>query len=267
MSTPQDDIRSAIPAGAPYWAVGATPWRAFRYGLHAAITIPGLILFASCSGFGALARDAGFSLANSVVMMAAMFALPAQVVLTDQLARGGSLLAGALAVTLTGIRMLPMVVTLMPYLRAEKRPGWRTFLAVHGIAITAWIEGFRRLPQLPEALRLPHFIGISTGLIAIAVLGTGVGFEVAGVLPKVLAATLLFLTPIYFILSLLATAGVASDRLAIGIGCAMGPILFKLTPGFDLLLTGVIGGTLAHIVGKRWQSGFVLHDDDEGGAP
>jgi len=260
-----DHSRSALPPGAPYWVAGATPSRAFIRGLGVSLTIPGIILFASCSGFGALARDAGFSLANALLMMATMFALPAQVVLTDQLARGGSLLAGAMAVTLTGIRMLPMVVTLMPYLRsAEPRPGWRTYLAVHAIAITAWIEGFRRLPHIPEVLRLPHFLGIGAGLIGIAVAGTGVGYEVAGVLPAVLAATLLFLTPIYFILSLLATAGVAADRLAIAIGCALGPVFFLLAPGFDLALTGLIGGTLAHFGARRWQRGFVLHDDDGG---
>ncbi len=265
MSAPIDHLRSALPPGAPYWVAGATPSRAFVRGLAVALTIPGVILLASCSGFGALARDAGFSLANSLLMMASMFALPAQVVMTDQLARGGSVLAGALAVTLTGIRMLPMVVTLMPFLRsAEPRPGWRTYLAVHAIAITAWIEGFRRLPHIPEALRLPHFLGIGVGLITISVVGTGIGYEVAGVLAAVLAATLLFLTPIYFILSLLATAGVAADRLAIAVGCTLGPVFFVLAPGFDLLLTGLIGGTLAHFGAKRWQRGFVLHDDEGG---
>ena len=265
MSAPVDDLRTALSPGAPLWVAGATASTAFLRGLAVSLTIPGIILLASCSGFGALARDAGFSLANALLMMATMFALPAQVVLTDQLARGGSLIAGALAVTLTGIRMLPMVVTLMPYLRsAEPRPGWRTYLAVHGIAITAWIEGFRRLPHIPEPLRLPHFLGIGLGLIAISVIGTGIGYEVAGVLPAVLAATLLFLTPIYFILSLLATAGVAADRLAIGVGCVLGPIFFLLTPGFDLLLTGLIGGTLAHVGARQWQKGFVLHDDDGG---
>lgn len=265
MSTAKNDVTSELPVGAPHWVAGASPWLAFRHGLVVALNIPGMILLASCSGFGALARDAGFSLANSLLMMATMFALPAQVVLTDQLARGGSLVAGALAVSLTGIRMLPMVVTLMPYLRAERRPGWRTFLAVHAIAITAWIEGFRRLPHVPEELRLPHFTGIGAGLVGIAVLGTGIGYEVAGVLPKVLAATLLFLTPIYFIISLLATAGVAADRLAIGVGCCLGPVFFKLAPGFDLALTGLVGGTLAHVLAKRWKDRQHMDHVDGGG--
>lgn len=262
VSPPDDEGSGELPAGAPAWVAGATPWLAFRRGLGVALTIPGVILLASCSGFGALARDAGFSLGNALLMMGAMFALPAQVVMTDQLARGGSLIGAALAVMLTGIRLLPMVVTLMPYLKSERRPGWRTFLAVHGIAITAWIEGFRRLPHLPERLRLPHFLGIATGLIAISIAGTGAGYEVAGVLPTVLAATLLFLTPIYFLISLLATAGVAADKLAIGIGCLLGPIFYLLTPGFDLLATGIVGGTLAHAAARRWQRGFVLHEED-----
>ena len=221
-------------------------------GLGVALTVPGLILLASCFGFGALARDAGLSLFNAGLMMATLFALPAQVAFLDQLARGASLIAGAIAVTLTGIRLLPMVVTLMPLIRGETRPGVRTFVAVHGIAITAWMEGFRRLPAIPEELRLTHFLGISTGLILISVVGTLGGHIAAGALPTLLAATLLFLTPVYFMISLLATAGVAADRLAIVIGGVLGPLLYTIAPGFDLLLCGIIGGTIAYMAGKSW---------------
>ena len=232
--------------------------KAFGRGLLVATTVPGLILHFSCLGFGALARDAGFTLANSIFMMAALFALPAQVVLADQLARGGSLLAGALAVSLTGIRMLPMVVTIMPYLRAEKRPGWHTLVAVHAVAITAWLEGMRRLPHVPESQRLTHFLGIGLGLISVSMLGTCIGFVVAGQLPKVLQAALLFLTPIYFMISLLATAGVASDRLAIFSGAVIGPIAHVISPDIDLLASGLIGGTVAHFAAKRWRKAFEL---------
>ena len=44
------------------------------------------------------------------------------------------------------------------------------------------------------------------------------------------------------------------DRLAIGLGCLIGPALFYLVPGLDLLLTGLVGGTIAWWVGRR-QSG------------
>lgn len=225
----------------------------FVRGGAVALTVPGFILFASCCGFGALARDAGLSVVNAALMMATYFALPAQVAFLDQLARGASLIAGAIAVALTGIRLLPMVVTIMPLIRGEKRPGPRTFIAVHGVAITAWMEGFRRLPALPEAQRLTYFLGMVAGLVSVSVAGTVFGHAAAGVLPPVLAATLLFLTPIYFMISLLATAGIAADRLAIGIGGLLGPLFYWLTPGFDLLACGVIGGTIAHLLGKSWR--------------
>ena len=89
---------------------------ALARGIAVAFGVPGLILFASAAGFGALARDAGLSLGNANLMMATLFALPAQVVMVDQLARGGSLLGAALAVTLIGVRLLPMTAVLAPHL-------------------------------------------------------------------------------------------------------------------------------------------------------
>lgn len=236
-------------------------------GASVALTVPGIILFASCLGFGALARDAGLSLGNASLMMATFFALPAQVALLDQLARGASLIAGVIAVTLTGIRLLPMVVTIMPLLRGgEEGARWRMFIAVHGVAITAWMEGFRRLPALPEAQRLTYFIGMTLGLVGISVAGGIVGHVAAGALPPVLAATLLFLTPIYFMISLLATAGVVADRLAIGIGGVLGPVCYLVAPGFDLLISGLVGGTVAHLMARRWRRRLdSWHADWDGG--
>lgn len=262
-----DPAVAAPPAGTPdtasdRWPPGTSRRTAFLRGLAVSLTLPGVILTASCSGFGALARDAGVSLTNAVFMMATMFALPAQVVLTDQLARGGALMAGALAVTLTGIRMVPMVVTIMPFLHEERRPGWRTFLAVHGIAITGWIEGMRRLPDVPQPLRLTHFLGMVLGLIGVSMLGTAVGFLAAGVLPPLLAAVLLFLTPIYFMMSMLATARVRADYLAIVLGAIIGPLAFLAMPGFDLLAAGLVGGTIAHLVARGDRARAAADGDD-----
>lgn len=69
--------------------------------------------------------------------------------------------------------------------------------------------------------------------------------------PAAVSATLLFLTPIYFLLSLLATARSRMDLLAIAIGCGLAPILYLAAPGYDLLATGVLGGTLAFLLRER----------------
>lgn len=226
----------------------------FLRGTAILFTIPGFILLASAGGFGALARDAGLSLGNAVLMMGALFALPAQVVMVDQLARGGSLLGAAVAVALIGVRLLPMTVVLAPYLGGSRASSPLKLLAVHAVAITAWIEGLRRLPDLPERLRLPYFGGLGVGLVTASLLGTVAGYELAAQLPPPLAAALLFMTPIYFILSLLATAARASDGLAIGFGSVLGPLAFALAPGFDLLITGLVAGTAAHLVARRWRA-------------
>jgi len=223
----------------------------FVRGCLVALTVPGFILSASSAGFGALARDGGLSLTHALVMMWALFALPAQVVLVDQLARGGSLIAGAFAVMLIGVRMLPMTVTLAPHLNSPSGRSLARIVAVHAIAITSWFEGLRRLPEEPIATRLDNFLGIGTGLLLASLAGVVSGYVVAGALPTFLAAALLFLTPIYFILSLVASARVAADWLAVLFGALLGPAMFMLFPGFDLLFTGLIGGTLAHVMGRR----------------
>ncbi|MDX2257579.1 MAG: AzlC family ABC transporter permease [Hyphomicrobiaceae bacterium] len=233
--------------------------RAFADGLLVTFSIPGLILVFSSAGFGALALDAGMSLGNAVLMMGLFFALPAQVVMIDQIARGGSVMGGALAVMLTGVRLLPMVVSIMPLL-ADRKPGFlRQAVAVHAVAVTAWIEGIRRLPGLSVERRLDCFLGMGTGLVTATLAGTAVGYLLAGSVPKLVAAVLLFLTPIYFFLSLLATSRQMGDRLAVLIGAALGPVFYLLAPGLDLLLTGLVGGTLAHLAGRSWSR---LWEDD-----
>lgn len=228
----------------------ATSAGALWRGLMVSATTPGIILFASAAGFGALARDAGFSLWNSLFMMGIFFALPGQVVMIDQMARGASIMASALAVSLTGLRLLPMSVALMPYLRGPKVTRFQYVIAAHFIAVTAWMEGWRRLPEVPVALRMVHFIGIGSGFVAMTLLGTVFGYAVAGSVSKVLEAVLLFLTPIYFLLSLIATSARLPDTLAIAFGAILGVPLYLWAPGFDLLLAGVLGGTLAHFAAK-----------------
>lgn len=255
-----DSGKVGKPSAAPIKQRSRT-YRTFRDGLSVALSTPGVILLASSAGFGALANDAGLSLFNALLMMGTFFALPAQVVMMDQLARGGSILAGAAAVALTGVRLVPMVVTILPWLKDDRPAVWRRLLALHAIAITAWLEGHRILPSVPEGRRMQVFLGIGTGMILTTQVGTTIGFELAGSVPPVLAGVLLFLTPIYFLLSLMKAANLAMDWTAIIVGSIMGPVLYIVTPGFDLLLTGLVGGTLSYFAGKRLDG--LYGEDDE----
>lgn len=232
-------------------AAPASQASAFAYGLRVVVSVPSALLFAAGLGFGALARDGGFSIAHTAFITGGMFALPNQVVLVDQLARNETLLGAAFAVAVAALRLLPMTVTMVPLLKGGRRRPVLDTLAVHFIAVTPWIESQRRLPLVLAELRLAAHLGHGLAFSAAMMAGTMAGHALAGSVPATVSATLLFVTPIYFLLSLLATARVRMDLLAIGIGCALAPVLYLLMPGFDLLATGVIGGTLAFLLRGR----------------
>ncbi|MBU2533928.1 MAG: AzlC family ABC transporter permease [Alphaproteobacteria bacterium] len=215
-----------------------------------AVRVPGIVLFASSVGYGALCRDTGLDLGLTLFINAVFFALPAQVVVVDQIARGAALTGAAFAVALTAIRLLPMTVSLLPLLRHEDRLPRLGFLATHFVAISVWLDGIMRLPLLPTALRLPYFIGTGLGMMSATLCGSATGFIVAKSVPPIIAAVLLFMPPSFFLLSLIGTARIRADWLAIGLGAILGPVFYTLAPGVDLLLTGVIGGTIAFAVSR-----------------
>ena len=235
----------------PDWVVTASRRKAFSRGLLVATSTPALVLLTTAIGFGALARDLGVTFGETLLMSGLIYALPAQVMLVDQLARGAALASVAFAVSLTAVRLLPMTVALLPFLKDSRGLRPIHILAGHFIAVTVWLEGSRRLPLLPEPLRLPHFFGIALGMFTATALGSAIGHALAGTLPVSVSAALLFMTPVYFLLSLLSGASRRMDYLAVGIGVVLGPVLFLLVPGPDLMLTGLIGGTVAWWAGER----------------
>lgn len=238
--------------------IGKEPWfSSFLLGGRSIPPVPAFTLFCTSIGFGALAKASGFSFIAMFFMSGLIFALPAQVVFADELARGASLLAIASAVTLTGVRLLPMTVSLLPSLRdpaatAKNRVSAQVFLAAHYVAVTSWLEHKRLLPIAGHrANRIPFFIGLGFTLSVVTTIGSTIGFFVSTSVGAWGAAVLLFMTPLYFFISLLASARLPMDWLAIGSGVVLSPFLFLLIPSFALVLTGVIGGTVAFLVGRK----------------
>lgn len=223
---------------------------ALLQGMWGAVSIPGIVVFASFFGFGAFARESGLDL-PSTIFASTIFALPGQVVLADELATGAGLAAAFLAVTLTAVRLLPMTVALMPVVRDDRTPLWQQLVLSHLVAVTLWVAAMRALPGLPRAARLPYFAGLGAALFPAVLVAAAAGHVVAGAVPEPLAAGLMFLTPMYFLLSMLAAARERLDVAAIVLGLALGPVFYLLVPGLDLLLTGLVGGSLAYAA-SRW---------------
>jgi hypothetical protein len=81
------------------------------------------------------------------------------------------------------------------------------------------------------------------------VLGSVTGYLLSVGMPPVVSAALVFTTPLYFILSLVATAKARLDIGAIVLGCGLAPLFYLVLPGLDLLATGLVGGTAAYLWG------------------
>jgi len=155
----------------------------------------------------------------------------------------------ALAVLLSAARLLPSVVTLLPYLRGRLT---LQLFAAHFVAVSIWVESRRLLPPLPPAGRLPFYFGMVTVFNVGCVAATFVGFMLAGRLPHALAIGLTFLTPISFLLSLTRNSRDQVDYLSLAFGLALAPLFAAYGGHLDLLWTGLAGGTAAWLI-HRWR--------------
>jgi hypothetical protein len=142
-------------------------------------------------------------------------------------------------------------VALLPLLRAERDRRAGFFAVAHFIAVTGYVESILRLPAVAPEQRLSFFLGLGSGLMAHATLAAAGGYLMAEAVPPAIAAALVFVTPVYFLLSLFTAAGSAAEKLALLFGFALGPLAHAVEPELDLLWAGVAGGTLAYIAG-RW---------------
>lgn len=213
------------------------------------------VLFGTFVGIGALGHDFGFSIWWMVLSSALIWAAPAQVILLSALGTGSGVIEAAIAVTLSGVRLLPMVVALLPMLRTEKTRTRDLILPAHFTAISMWVESLRLLPSVPREQRIAFCNGLSLGLMLSAVAATAAGFYLAGSLPRIYAAALLFLTPLSFTLSLARNSRALVDRLAFVFGIVLAPILGWLDVGLDLLWCGAVGGSVAYLIHRLRRAG------------
>ena len=205
-----------------------------------------LVIFGTYVGIGALAHDYGFSPFWLLLSTVLVWAGPAQVILVSALGTGATTFEAALAVGLSGMRLLPMVVSLLPLI---KRPQIRTrelLLPAHLTAISMWVEALRLLPSQPRERRIAFCNGLGIGFLLAAEGGGVAGFYLAASLPLLLTAGLLFLTPMSFLISTARNAKLAVDRLALVFGFIVGPLLVYRQVDLDLMWTGLIGGSMAY---------------------
>ncbi len=205
-----------------------------------------LVLAGTYIGIGALTHDYGFSSWWLALSSMLVWAAPAQVILISSLGTGPAPLEAAIAVTLSAIRLFPMVVALLPLLRSPSTRTRDLLLPTHFTSVSMWVESLRLLPGLPRERRIAFCNGLSVGYQGTAVMFGFVGYYLAAELPPLFAGALLFLTPMSFLISTARNSRLMVDRLALALGLALGPLLTYWHVGLDLMWTGVVGGSVAY---------------------
>ena len=220
-------------------------------GARDALWLPAWIVGCSLLGVGSLARDAGFPAGAAVISTVFIWAAPAQAIYFAGVIAGTSLPAVGLAICLSSVRFLPMTLGILPLIRRPGQSVASQIVIAHLVAVTTWVEGLRRLPAMAEAERRPYFLGFALACMGISATMTYVGYFLLGALSMPFAAGLLFLTPIYFAVALSAGARGLGDWAAMCLGIALAPAFGALLgKDFDLLATGLVGGTGAYLAGK-----------------
>jgi predicted branched-subunit amino acid permease len=236
------------PLDSPQWH---RPLRAFGYGMSAVrSTILSAVLFVTYIGIGALAHDTHFSLAWALLSTLLVWAGPAQIILISTLASGAPVVQSAIAVTVSAIRLFPMVISVLPLMRSAETKKRQLILVAHFTAVTLWVECYRFLPHVPRERRIAFVHGLGSGLVLIGLVATTIGYELAANLTQTFAAAILLLTPLAFLFSTARNSKELADVLALGLGLGFYPLASLLGSGFDILISGIAAGTIAFLVHK-----------------
>lgn len=240
------DVNDSVPTVSPPPTVQeCLLW--YLRGCRAMISIPAVILASSFIGFAALAVEAGFTMGQAVFMTAVVWALPAKVVLIGAVLAGNGLAAAAFAVSLSSVRLAPMVVVLVPELRGARTRNWVLYVLSHFVAVTSWVIALENVRKVPRDLRTSWYAGVGSSLVFLNMLVVAIVFMIADDLPPIISAALFMLTPIYFLTSLWASARERAGHVAMVLGLLLGPLFHIVIPDFSLLATGLAGGGLAYL--------------------
>ena len=212
---------------------------------------PGIALAASFIAIGALLKNIGFTINESIFSSSLIYALPGSLVLAESMIIGASLINIFLAVWLVNARLYPMTVSLMPLVIAKKQPKWKYYLSCHFLAVSSWLIAKDTYKKINQKDRIDFWIGIGTGTWSVAILMTIIGYLSADYLNKNMMIGLAIVNPVYFFCMMIDAMKSKSISVAIIGGTILGPVVYLFSTEWALLFAGLISGTIAFLIGEK----------------
>ena len=212
---------------------------------------PALALGASFIAIGALLKNIGFNLEQSIFSTFLTYALPGSLVMAESMLIGASLINIFIAVWLVNARLYPMTVALMPLLMHENQPRWKYYLSCHFIAVSSWLIMKDNYENIKKESRIDFWIGIGTATWSVAIFSTVIGYVASDFLNKDILVGLAIINPIYFICMIISAMKTLQISLSVVFGTILGPAFYFLTPEWCILFGGFIAGTIAFLIGEK----------------
>ena len=211
---------------------------------------PAIALGASFVAIGALLKNLGFTIQESIFSTFLTYALPGSLVMAESMLIGASLLNIFLAVWFVNARLYPMAVSLFPLMMHKSQPKWKYYFSCHFIAVSAWLIMKSNYKKIPKEYRIDYWIGIGSATVSVSVIGTFIGFYFSEYMNKDMMIGLAILNPVYFLCMMVGASKTIQVTLSVLLGIILGPIIYLFSPEWSILLAGVIGGTIAYLVGE-----------------
>tara|TARA_B100001540_G_scaffold78852_1_gene70874 strand:+ start:1135 stop:1839 length:705 start_codon:yes stop_codon:yes gene_type:complete len=211
---------------------------------------PAIALGCCFIAIGALLKNLGFNFQETVFSTMLTYALPGSLVMAESLLIGASLLNIFLAVWFVNARLYPMAVSLFPLMMHKNQPKWKYYFSCHFIAVSAWLIMKSNYEKIEKEHRIDFWIGIGSATWSVAVLGTICGFYFSDYLNKEMMMGLAVVNPIYFLCMMVGASKTLEITLSVLLGLSLGPIFYFLSPEWSVLLGGLVGGSVAYLIGE-----------------
>ena len=215
------------------------------------IDSPAIALACCFIAIGALLKNIGFNMQESVLSTFLIYALPGSLVMAESILVGASLLSIFISVWFVNARLYPMAVSLFPLMMDESQPKWKYYLSCHFIAISAWLIMKSNYEKVEKKYRIDFWIGIGSATLSVSIIATILGFYLADYLNKDMLMGLAILNPIYFICMMVGAMKTLQITLSVILGAIFGPIFYFFSPEWSILLGGVVGGSVSYLFGEK----------------
>ena len=215
------------------------------------VNSPAVALGASFVAIGALLKNLGFSIQESIFSTFLTYALPGSLAMAESMLIGASIINIFLAVWLVNARLYPMTVSLMPLLIHKTQPKWKYYLSCHFIAVSSWLIMKSNYEKIEKKYRIDFWMGIGTATWLIGIFSTILGYISADYLNKDMMMGLAIVNPIYFMCAMIGVMKTIQLTSAIILGALLGPTFYFISPEWCVLYGGVVAGSIAFFIGER----------------